>query len=113
MDQDKGLKVTVESLPENSGRVRAIVRGQLTWPHIRQFQTEINRIMASGCKYLEIDLADLSYLDSSGLAAFLPVNERLKQAQGSLRIINPRRIIRHLFTSAHLDMVLDIGPEKA
>jgi anti-anti-sigma factor len=113
MDQEKGLKLTLESLPGGAGGIRAMVKGQLTWPHIRQFQSDINRILASGCKYIEIDLSDLTYLDSSGLAAFLPLNERFKQAQGSLKIIHPRRIIRHLFTSAHLDMVLDIGPEKS
>ncbi len=110
MEQEKGLKVVLEALPGEGG-IRALLKGQLTWPHIRQFQLEINRVQASGCKHLEIDLAELSYLDSSGLAAFLPVNERFKQAQGSLKLVNPRRIIRHLFTSAHLDMVLDIGPE--
>ncbi len=113
MEQEKGFKLILETTPAEGGGTRVLLKGLLTWPHIRQFQTEINRALATGCKYLEIDLSELTYLDSSGLAAFLPLHDRLKQAEGSLKIVNPRRIIRHLFTSVHLDQVLDIGPEKA
>jgi anti-sigma B factor antagonist len=113
METEKGLKLTLESVPGGGGGIRVMVKGQLTFPNIRQFQSDINRILVAGCKYIEIDLSDLTYLDSSGMAVFLPLNERFKQAQGSLKIVHPRRIIRHLFTSAHLDTVLDIGPEKS
>lgn len=113
MEQERGLKLSLETLPGGEGIMRASLKGQLTWPHIKQFQFEINRVLASGCKHLEIDLGDLSYLDSSGLATFIPINERFKQSEGTMKIINPRKFIRHIFISAHLDTVLDIGPEKS
>jgi anti-anti-sigma factor len=104
--------VIVEALPGEEGGIRVQLKGQLTFPNIKQFQMEISRILASGHKHLEIDIGDVVYLDSSGLAAFIPVNDRIREAQGSLRITNPRRFIRHVFVSAQLDTVLDIGPSK-
>lgn len=73
---------------------------------------EINRLFASGYHTYEIDLSELTYLDSSGLAAFIPIHEKSREVSGSMKITNPRRLIRQIFVSAHLDCVLDIGPDK-
>jgi anti-anti-sigma factor len=110
-DTGKGLKIVVET-GSTPGEVRALLKGQLTMPLVKQFQLEINRILLAGCQILELDLADLNYLDSSGLAAFIPVHQRMQTAGGQMRIRHPRKLIRHLFVSAHLDKVLDLGPEK-
>ncbi|NUN97589.1 MAG: STAS domain-containing protein [Candidatus Omnitrophica bacterium] len=84
----------------------------MTWPHVKQFQNEMGRVLQSGVRVLELDLAGLSYLDSAGLAAFLPVHQLFTNAGGRMRIVNTRKFIRHLFVSSHLDTVLEFAVEE-
>ena len=103
------MNVNAEGLPE--GSVQVLLKGQLTWTHVKQFHVDIGQLFSKGYTVLEIDLAELTYLDSTGLGAFLAVHKKIQEAGGRLTITNPRRLIRHLFVSAHLDTVLEIGPE--
>lgn len=89
------------------------LEGQLTWPHVRQFQTEMDRYLNGGKKKLCLDLRDLTYLDSSGLAAFVPVHTKFENAGGHLVLRYPRKLIYHVFASAHLDTVLDVRKEPS
>jgi anti-anti-sigma factor len=107
---DKFLKIVLLQ-ESDEGTVRVLLQGQLTWPNIKQFQSEMNRLFSLGKKQIELDLRELSYLDSSGLAALIPIHTLFKQEGGCVVIRNPRRLIRHIFVSAHLDSVIDIGPE--
>jgi anti-sigma B factor antagonist len=111
MPSERGLQtiVNVEGLPE--GYAQVFLKGQLTWTHVKQFQSDIRQLFSKGYTILEIDLAELTYLDSSGLGAFLPIHKMYQEAGGRVKITNPRRLIRHLLVSAHLDTVLEIGPE--
>lgn len=112
MEDTRGFKIITETegLPNQS--VCLQLKGQLTWTYVKQFQMEVTRLFANGYKDYEIDLRDLVYLDSAGLASFIPVHEKAVGLSGSMKITNPRRLIRQIFVSAHLDCVLDIGPDK-
>ena len=103
------IEVEKEGLPEDAVRVR--LKGNLTSPVAPQLKNEIGRLLARGFKNFELDLTDLLYLDSTGLAAFIAGHKQVAEGSGTFKLVNPRRLIRHLFVSAKLDSVLDIGPE--
>lgn len=90
--------------------MRLFIRGNLTSTVSSQLKNEITRLIARGCRNFTLDLSDLLYLDSTGLASFVAAHKQVMEVSGSFKLVNPRRLIRHLFVSAKLDTVLDIGP---
>lgn len=110
---ERFLKITVDPTSMESEWVRVALAGQMTWPHNQIFTTEINRLTAVSGRKIEVDLTGLTYLDSAGLATFISVDKTVQESGERLRISHPRRIIRQVFISAHLDKVLDILPEDS
>jgi anti-anti-sigma factor len=106
----KGFKAVIEreGLPPDSARL--FLKGQFTWPTTEQVKSDIERLAASGVCKLVVDLTELIYLDSTGLSAFVAAHKTFVDVGGELKIVHPRRLIRHLFVSAKLDGMLDIGP---
>jgi anti-sigma B factor antagonist len=106
----KGFKAVLEreGLPQDSARL--FMKGHFTWPTTDQVKGDIERLASNGVSHLVADLTELTYLDSTGLSTFVAVHKSLVEIGGDLKIVNPRRLIRHLFVSAKLDGVLDIGP---
>ncbi|MCA9434141.1 MAG: STAS domain-containing protein [Candidatus Omnitrophica bacterium] len=107
---DQHLRTTLETEGLEPGQARLTLRGQFTWLHGKQFRTEFERALRNGFNQIEIDLRDLSYLDSTALSEILGAKKMAETAGGDIRIVNPRKLIRHIFVSAKLDQVLDIGP---
>ncbi len=68
--------------------------------------------MRNGFLQIELDLTELSYVDSTALSEILSAHKLIEEANGRMWIVNPRKLIRHIFVSAKLDQVLDIGPAQ-
>jgi anti-anti-sigma factor len=111
--EDHYFKTSVDPGASTEEWTRVQLSGQLTWPHTKRFQNDMANLHQTGVKSVELDLKDLSYVDSSGLASFLPVRNLFIGSGGGLRLINVRRIIRQVFISAHLDTVIDIEAPPA
>ena len=107
----KFLRISLQKEGMPDGMALALLSGQLTLTHTKLFQTELGKVLESGYTNVQIDLSNVTYIDSTGLAAFIPIHQKFQEAGGSVSIINPRRLIRHIFTSSKLDEVLNIGPE--
>lgn len=108
MDQHLRTSFETDGLPD--GQVRLRLRGQFTWLHGKQFRSEFERALRGGLTQIELDFMDLSYLDSTALSELLAAKKQLDEAGGTLKIVNPRKLIRHIFVSSGLDQVLDVGP---
>lgn len=59
---------------------------------------------------LAIDLTEVEFLSSIALAKFIGLHRVVRAAGGRLSLVNPRPMVRQVFTVARLDTVLDIGP---
>jgi anti-sigma B factor antagonist len=59
-----------------------------------------------------IDLAEVSYVDSSGLAVFIDALQRTQSYGGKLALANLTEKVRMVFTIARLDQVFDIYPDR-
>jgi anti-anti-sigma factor len=77
------------------------------------FQRECQEILREGCKELFVDLGDLQYIDSAGLAALL-ILYRESLAQGcSLVLVDELGRQERLFALTHLESILPlqrVGP---
>jgi anti-anti-sigma factor len=57
-----------------------------------------------------IDLAKVTFMDSTGLAVIVTEHKRLQHAKGTLTIFSPPSSVRRLFEITGLTKLLDIVP---
>jgi anti-anti-sigma factor len=60
--------------------------------------------------HVVLDLAQVSFMDSTGLGVIVTEHKRLRHSGGSLTIFAPPSSVRRLFEITGLDVILDIVP---
>jgi len=60
-----------------------------------------------------LDLSQVSYIDSSGLAVFIEAFQQVIAYGGSLRLFGLQESVRSIFSIARLDQVFEIFPDAA
>src|ERR1700730_386918 len=79
--------------------------------HISPEVAESLRAMtAKRPKVLVVDLAKVTYLDSSGLAVLIEGMQNVKEYGGKFALINVQESVQHIFDIARLDQVFQIFP---
>ena len=71
-------------------------------------QATLDRLPAE-VTLVEVDMAGIRTMDSSGLTALLALNEALVERKGSLRLINPSTVVTQLLELTRLHRVLAIS----
>src|SRR5256885_5987736 len=62
-------------------------------------------------KVLVIDLAKVTYLDSSGLAVLIEGMQNVQEYGGKIALANVQESVQHIFDIARLDQVFQIFPD--
>ena len=60
---------------------------------------------------LAVDLAKVTYLDSSGLAVLIEGMEKVQEYGGKFALANVQESVQHIFDIARLDQVFRIFPD--
>lgn len=100
---DKGPLVTVEHWPEGSGHLVKIV-GELDISTVQSVRQALDRVTATRPDLLILDLSDLLFIDSSGLALLLVAAGEA----GRVQIRNPSPPVRRVIEITGLDEVLPL-----
>lgn len=77
-------------------------------PHLRDL---IISQVAAGNNHICIDLANVDFIDSSGLGALINALKVTRQAGGDLRIAAPTEQVKLVLGLTNLDRVLKIYPD--
>jgi anti-sigma B factor antagonist len=64
--------------------------------------------LAAGAAVVIVDLSGVTFLDSTGLAALVTINNQARNGGATLIIARPRARVRHLFRITGLDMAFTI-----
>ena len=60
--------------------------------------------------HVEVNCADLAFIDASGLRLFIAVDEACRRRGGRLRIVNPSRSVMRLLELTGADVTLGVMP---
>ena len=102
------MEVIVDSHPGGIGVVRPAGRlDLLTATEVRQ---SVAQAIAAGNRRLILDLAEVAFMDSSGLAVLISGLKAARLAGGDLRIARPTDQVRFLFDLTGLDRVMRLYP---
>ncbi len=110
MKQESLLEISSEVDSTYAETVTLHLGGKLSQIDVKRLRSEVERLITCGYKHIDMDLKDLQYIDSIGLAELVPIYQLVRENEGTLRLSNPRRLIRHILLSAHLDDILEIHP---
>jgi anti-sigma B factor antagonist len=96
------------SIVQVNGHTKVRVTGELdlaTAPELRQ---RLDAVIAAGTRTLDLDLSDVTFLDSSGLVVLLAARQGLHGKDQQLRVLNPSEPVLRVFeVSGVLDVMMD------
>ncbi|MCK4851644.1 MAG: STAS domain-containing protein [Candidatus Omnitrophica bacterium] len=99
-------------LEDKSGVSVVFVKGDIdinTSPDIKKFFDEL---IKDRKEKVVINLGDVSYVDSSGLATFVEILKKLRSYGGKLKLTNLSSKVRGLFEITKLTKLFDIFDEE-
>ena len=72
---------------------------------------ELHSMVAKKPTMLVVDLAKVTYLDSSGLAVLIEAMQNVQTYGGKFALANVQESVQHIFEIARLDQVFRIFPD--
>ena len=76
-------------------------------------KAQLEPLIAQRCAKVIVDLAGVSYVDSSGLAVFIEAMQGVQGYGGQFALCGLRESVGHIFSIARLDQVFRIFPDRA
>jgi anti-anti-sigma factor len=104
-----GFGLTIEEL--DAGAVRIALRGELDLAHAYTFDEELRRVEESRPSCVVLDLRELSFLDSCGLARLLAARRRARRAKHRLLIVRGPAAVQRLFALSAVDEAFEMVSE--
>ena len=74
---------------------------------------EVRKLLANGSKKIVLNLAEVNYIDSSGLGELVSAYTAVKNAGGELKLINLTSKVRDLLVITKLVTVFDVKDDEA
>ncbi len=97
--QEFAIKHTLISI---GGHVDAFVTPAL--------QTQLDTFLAGGTKHFIVDLTQMQFMDSAGLAVLVKLLKRVNQVEGTVVLVMPKNeAARRIFQLTHLDQIFEIA----
>jgi anti-sigma B factor antagonist len=102
----RGLALTIEQLSEVA--VRIALRGELDLEHAYTFDEELRRVEALEPECICIDLRELTFLDSCGLARLVAARRRAMKAARGLVLVRGPAAVHRVFTLTAVEEAFEI-----
>jgi len=98
------IEFAVETTAQGIGVVTP--RGRLNMVSARRLKELLSELVSDGTSRIVVDMAETTFLDSSGLGALIAGLKSARQAGGDLRIARPTPSVQTVFQLTNLDKVL-------
>jgi anti-sigma B factor antagonist len=109
----RGLALTIEPLSDNA--VKIALRGELDLEHAYSFDEELRRVEGMNPRCICLDLRELTFLDSCGLARLVAARRRAMKAGRRLVLVRGPAAVQRVFQLTAVDEAFEIvsAPEAA
>jgi anti-sigma B factor antagonist len=103
------------SVKENNKIHILEISGEIDFHSSRELRDKFQEVLDKKCSKLLVSLKKVSYIDSSGLATFVEVLQKMKRSGGELVLAGLAPAVRGVFEIAKLDSIfaLSDSEEKA
>lgn len=104
--QEFGIGMLIE--PEGGVRLRP--QGELDLYTAPRLERAVLEQLDRGERHVVIDLSRTSFIDSSGIGAFVKLARAVNERGGHLKLTSPTRQVARLFEISGVHQVVDISP---
>jgi anti-sigma B factor antagonist len=94
--------LVMASSNEANGSVTLTLEGEIDFGNVAQLRAELAQVIRSNAGNLTVDLAGVSFLDSTTIGVLIQAKKRLAQRESELIIIRPQPRVRRIFEMAGL-----------
>jgi len=105
------FQITENLLSEK--RAILTLSGQLNAVTAPDLKAQLKRLAKGGHIQLVVDLTDVPFIGSSGLAALVSAFKTVREAGGAMKLAGLSEQTRTVFTLTRLDRVFEIYPDAA
>jgi anti-sigma B factor antagonist len=105
----QGFGLIIEAM--DSGAIRIALRGELDLAHAYTFDEELRRVEALHPPCVILDLRELRFLDSCGLARLLAARRRARRMGHRLLLVRGPKPVQRLFALAAVDEAFEMVSE--
>ena len=107
----RGLALTIAQMKADV--VKITLRGELDLEHAYTFDEELKRVEALNVRCICLDLRELTFLDSCGLARLVAARRRAMKAGRRLVLVRGPAAVQRVFQLTAVDEAFEIvnGPE--
>ena len=89
------------------------IEGNLALEGNKQFRQQVAATIDAGARKLVLNLAGVSYMDSSGVGELISCYTTLQKVSGSVKLLNLNDRLQHLLAITKLDTLLEIFDSEA
>jgi len=104
-DAPTTLELTVS---EHDGETVVRAAGELDVNTAPELREQLARLIAADTSLIVVDLADVSFVDSTALSVLVSALKRLRQADGDLELASPNPSVRRVFEITGLTRLFTI-----
>jgi anti-anti-sigma factor len=90
-----------------------ILAGEVDVSTIGKLYEELAELTRAGVCHVALNVAEVTFLDSSGISLLVTEHKRAKSMNGELIIFSPSHELRRLLQITGLDIYLNIRPRRA
>lgn len=99
------MQITERSV---SNAVVLDLSGDLTYAHREIFKSRVEALRQKGCRHVILNMADVRFVDSSGLGLLALVSQNFKLAQGRISLLRPQSYVREILGLANIPKLIPI-----
>jgi len=100
------------SIDQVDGHSNVRVTGEVDLATATELRQRLNAVIAAGTGDVDLDLSDVTFLDSSGVSVLLAARHALHDTRHQLTVRNPSKpVLRVLELSGVLDIMIDERPQ--
>ena len=89
------------------------LEGELDMHHAQTVRARLQPVLNAKTKRVLVNLHDVSYMDSSGLALFIEALQKVQGYGGKLALFGMGQSLMHIFQIARLDQVFQLFADEA
>ena len=101
------MKIQLKKIESNIDAVD--LEGDLDFHSTPELRAELTKVAERKAPVVLVDLKKVGYIDSSGLATFVELYQRMKRYGGKLVLFNLTQGVRSVFEIAKLDTIFKLA----
>lgn len=89
-----------------------VVDGEINFNSSPDFRKAFLKVLEAKSTKVVVNLANVAYVDSSGLATLVEAHQKVKSSGGKLKLTNLSAKVKSLFEITKLEKLFDIQPTE-